>query len=107
VFGACLGREDGGASLFVSDLTGQAAVTPLCKGLTFVVYGGPKVENSPVNASATYTLIPDYTPGQKQQTWDLSGSKGHSLSVRGEGTAREIIRDVCNAIKGHGAKVIQ
>jgi hypothetical protein len=77
-----------------------------CAGLVVATFSGPD-ENKILNAhrSADWSLKIDFAPGQRRQAWKLVGRSPDLVSSTG--TAKEIAKAACVALKGEDTTVIQ
>jgi hypothetical protein len=84
------------------------ATNPTCKGVHIVRYSGPARENNVAASKATsgqhWTLLIDYVPGAKQQSWSLDRDPTETFT-KGEGNPRSIAASVCAIVPGQGAKL--
>ena len=79
------------------------ASEPSCAGLTVARYGGPAkpdVVVSELMRRPHWMLAVDYLPGLGIQSWTLLSSRGPTVAAEGEGSVRQIARDVCASVTG-------
>lgn len=86
----------------------QFSEQPECNSVKLVLFNGPEQSNKAVNDATKkmyWHLSLNYNTGSIVQVWQLLHSTSNSSVMQGQGTPKEIAKEVCIIVNGKGAKV--
>jgi hypothetical protein len=95
---------------FEDRLATQLAANPRCSGVFIAKYRGQNFDHDKTTMDALqkrphWTLIIDYIPGHRTQSWWLRLERGPH--TQGEGDPKEIAGKVCPMVTERGAKILK
>ena len=91
------------ARVFEWQVVRALASEPACGGVTVARSGGPGEQDivlTELMRRPHWMLAVDYLPGLGSHGWTLLSAKGPTVAAEGEGSVRQIARDVCAAATG-------
>ena len=105
------GCKFGDIGKFQKELTAQFLTQPNCKGVRIAQLGYDNPEKLDWMKKPHWTLNVDITPGETKHVWHMKPSdyemRVSSSPPQGEGTAVEIVADVCAIAAQRGAEVVK
>ncbi len=93
---------------FETELATELAANPGCSGVRFVTFEGPGKADKAVSdlmQGPHWSLLLDFEPGARKQSWNMLRSPGLNAFTKGAGNPTEIATTVCAVVRERGAEL--